>query len=56
MIPTAGPVKKLAKLLADQARVDDKIRDATVALTLVKKRVAESLAHHYVAIRSGVED
>jgi primosomal protein N'' len=47
----AGPVERLARLLADEARVDERIRDTMAALTLVKKRVSESLAHHYVAFR-----
>lgn len=48
---SGGPVETLARLLADEVRVDEKIRDTTAALTLVKKRVSESLAHHYVAMR-----
>jgi primosomal protein N'' len=47
----AGPVETLARLLADEARVNEKIRDTVAALTLVKKRVSEALAHHYVAVR-----
>ncbi len=46
-----GPVEKLAKLLADEARVDEKIRYTSAALTLVKKRVSEALAQHYVALK-----
>ena len=51
MMAATGPVGKLAKLLADEARVDEKIRDTQGALTLVKKRVSESLAQHYVAMK-----
>jgi chromosome segregation ATPase len=47
----ANPVGKLAKLLADEARIEEKIRDTVAALTLVKKRVSESLAQHYVAMK-----
>jgi primosomal protein N'' len=47
----ASPVETLARLLADEARVNEKIRDTVAALTLVKKRVSEALAHHYVAVR-----
>ena len=42
------PVERLAKLLAEEARVEEKIRETTGALTLVKKRVSESLAQHYI--------
>jgi len=46
-----GPVERLAKLLADATRVDEKIYDVTTALSLIKKRVSESLAQHYVAMK-----
>src|SRR5574341_2110440 len=51
IIPMLGPVEKLAKLLADSAQVDEKIRDAADALALIRRRVSESLAQHYVAIK-----
>ncbi len=51
MIRATGPVEKLVKLLADEARVEEKIRDTSSALTLVKKRVSEALAQHYVALK-----
>lgn len=54
MTLVAGPVEKLVKLIADEARVDDKIRDTQAALTLVKKRVSESLAQHYIAMREPI--
>src|SRR6516165_3503314 len=46
-----NPLEKLVKLLADESRVDEKIRDTQAALVLVKKRVSESLAQHYVAMK-----
>jgi hypothetical protein len=46
----ANPLEKLVKLLADESRVDGKIRDTQAALMLVKRRVSESLAQHYVAM------
>ena len=49
MTTTTGPVEKLVKLLADDQRVDERIRSTQAALTLIKKRVSESLAQHYVA-------
>jgi len=45
------PVEHLAKLLADEARVDEKIQETKAALTLVKKRVSESLAQHYIGMK-----
>jgi chromosome segregation ATPase len=45
------PVERLAKLLAEEARVEEKIRETTGALTLVKKRVSESLAQHYIGMK-----
>src|SRR5918996_6146080 len=44
-------VEKLAKLLADEARLDEKIRDMKAALLQVQKRVSESLAQHYIAAK-----
>jgi primosomal protein N'' len=49
MTLTAGPIEKLVKLIGDEKRVDEKIRDTQAALTLVKKRVSESLAQHYIS-------
>jgi chromosome segregation ATPase len=46
-----SPVGRLAKLLADEARVDEKIRDTQAALTLVRKRVSESLAQRYIMMK-----
>jgi chromosome segregation ATPase len=45
------PVERLAKLLAEEARVEEKIRETRGALTLVKKRVSESLAQHYIGMK-----
>jgi hypothetical protein len=44
------PVGKLAKLLAEESRLDERIRDAQAALGLVRKSVSESLAQHYIGI------
>jgi chromosome segregation ATPase len=51
MLPVATAVGKLAKLLADDARIEEKIRDTRSALSLVQKRVSESLAQHYMAMK-----
>ena len=51
MTVAAGPIEKLVKLIADEERVDEKMRDTQAALTLVKKRVSESLAQHYISTR-----
>lgn len=50
MTLATGPVEKLVKLITDESRIDDRIRDARAALTLVKKRVSESLAQHYISM------
>lgn len=46
-----NPVEKLVQLIADESRIDERIRETEAALTLVKKRVSESLAQHYVSMR-----
>src|SRR3989304_4410188 len=51
MTSMLGPVERLAKLLGDAAQVDEKIHDAMDALMLIKKRVSESLAQRYVAMK-----
>ncbi|MGE5816727.1 MAG: hypothetical protein ACM37Z_01810 [Deltaproteobacteria bacterium] len=51
MTPVSGPVERLVKLIKDETRLDEKIRDAQAALTLVRRRVSESLAQHYVSTR-----
>jgi len=51
MTHATGPVERLVKLIADETRVDERIRDTQAALTLVKKRVSESLAQHYISTR-----
>ena len=49
MSTALDPVEKLVKLLADDSRVDDRIRATQASLALAKKRVSESLAQHYLA-------
>ena len=51
MTLATGPVEKLVKLIADDSRLDDRIRDTQAALTLVKRRVSESLAQQYLSMR-----
>jgi primosomal protein N'' len=51
VILATNPLVKLAKLITDESRIDDKIRDTQAALTLVKKRVSESLTQHYISMR-----
>lgn len=51
MTLATGPVEKLVKLIADESRVDERIRDTQAALMLVKKRVSESLTQYYVSTR-----
>ena len=49
MIVAASPLEKLVKLLTDERKVDQRVRETQAALTLVKKRVSESLTQHYIA-------
>src|SRR2546428_4063960 len=51
MMPISTPIGKLAKLLADDARLDEKIRDTKAALSVIQKRVSELLAQHYIATK-----
>lgn len=51
MTPVSGPVERLVKLLQDETRIDEKIRDAQTAVTMVRKRVSETLAQHYISTR-----
>lgn len=46
-----GPIERLVKLIADESRLDAKIRETQAALALVKKRVSESLAQNYISSR-----
>ena len=51
MTISTRPVEHLAKLLADEARLEKKILEARAALTLVQKRVSECMARHYIAMK-----
>jgi Rps23 Pro-64 3,4-dihydroxylase Tpa1-like proline 4-hydroxylase len=51
MNAATGPLERLVELLAEEAQVEAKIRDTQTALTLVKRRVSEALARHYMASR-----
>jgi len=48
MSTATDPVEALVKLLANDSRVDDRIRATQASLALAKKRVSESLAQHYI--------
>jgi len=49
MMPTAT-IEELAKLLAEEERVEEKIRETQTSLGDIKKRISESLVHRYVAM------
>lgn len=49
MMPTAT-IEELAKLLAEEERVEEKIRETRTSLGDIKKRISESLVHRYVAM------
>lgn len=51
MTLVSGPVERLVKLLQDETRIDEKIRDAQAAISVVRKRVSETLAQHYISTR-----
>ena len=51
MTISTRPVELRAKLLADEARLEKKIRETRAALTLIQKRVSECMAHHYIAMK-----
>lgn len=54
MTISTRPVEQLAKLLADEAQLDQKIRETQAVLTLVQKNVSESMARHYIAMQSRI--
>jgi len=45
------PIERLGQLIADESLLDVKIHDTQAALTLIRKRVSESLARHYISMR-----
>jgi chromosome segregation ATPase len=47
MIPAAAAVEQLARLLADEARLNGKIRDTETALARIKRQISESLVERY---------
>ncbi|MSP40498.1 MAG: hypothetical protein EXR70_18565 [Deltaproteobacteria bacterium] len=49
MTLAADPIEKLVKLLADDQRVDERVRATQAALALAKRRVSEALAQQYMA-------
>ena len=51
MTLATAPLEQLVKLLGDEALVDERIHETQAALVLVKRRVSESLAQHYIATR-----
>jgi hypothetical protein len=50
MMPITEVIKELADLLAEQERIEQKIRETQTALSDIKKRISESLVHHYMAM------
>jgi chromosome segregation ATPase len=50
MIAAATAIEELAKLLADEARLDDKIRDTEGALFQIKRQISQSLVQRYVSM------
>jgi hypothetical protein len=53
----AGSIEKLVKLIADEKRVDEKIRDTQAALTLVEKSLGVSgAALHFINARAEISN
>src|SRR5947208_9449823 len=50
MMPVPTAIQKLAKLLADEARIEEKISDTKSTLSMVYKKLSESVAQHYIWI------
>jgi hypothetical protein len=51
MNAVVAPIEKLVKLIADEERVDEKIRKMREALTLLRSKVTETVARHYMSSR-----
>jgi primosomal protein N'' len=51
MTIATGPIERLVQLISEDSLLDAKIRDTQAALGLVRKRVSESLAQHYISMR-----
>lgn len=49
MLTLDKPIEQLARLLAEEERMEQNIRDTESALSLIKKRISESLVHQFVA-------
>jgi hypothetical protein len=49
MLTVDKPIEQLARLLAEQERMEENIRDTESALALIKRRISESLVHQFVA-------
>lgn len=50
MIPALTAVEKLAKLFADESRLQEKVRDIKAALSHTKRQISESLVQRYVTV------
>jgi primosomal protein N'' len=46
-----SPIERLVNLLAEESQLDAKIRETQAALTMIKKRVSEAIAQHYISLR-----
>ena len=51
MVPASTAVERLAKLLADETRLEEKIRDTKAALSIVQKECQNHFAKHYIAMK-----
>ncbi len=49
------PIEELARLLSDEKRLDEEIRATQAVLSRIKKKISESLVHHYINRTEGAD-
>ncbi len=55
MMSPLEPIEELARLLSDEKRLDEEIRATQAVLSRIKKRISESLVHHYINRTEGAD-
>jgi len=49
------PIEELARLLSDEKRLDEEILATRTVLSRIKKKISESLVHHYINRTEGAD-
>ncbi len=49
------PIEELARLLSDEKRLDEEILATQAVLSRIKKKISESLVHHYINRTEGAD-